>query len=427
MLMRRRDFITLLGGAAMILPAAVGGAESFPTRPIRLIVPYPAGGGTDIVGRVLGQKLHESLGQPVVIDNRGGAGGTLGTAAAAKSAPDGYTLLLVPTSHVINPSIYAKLPFDTEKDFAPITMVASAAILMAVHPRVPADTVRGFVEAAKASPRALANYGSAGTGTVFHLTGELFKQLTGLQLQHVPYRGGAPTVTALLAGEIPLAFETMLALQPHVRAGTLRALAVTSPRRSAIMPEIPTTAEAGFPSLVADNSYALFAPAGTPAPILTQLHDATVAALALPEVRDQLREQGAEVVGNSAAELAARSRPTSSLRMAPTPLLSCGRWTAPFRPCSRPSAMRSAPDLSRAWRGRAATPPVGWSCSRRSPRGRRGRRSCATPPYHPAPASLPSSRRWRRRSAWRSTRSTWAAPARSSARLRSLHALPTVA
>jgi tripartite-type tricarboxylate transporter receptor subunit TctC len=304
MLMRRRDFITLLGGAAVILPAGVGGTESFPTRPIRLIVPYPAGGGTDIVGRVLGQKLHESLGQPVVIDNRGGAGGTLGTAAAAKSAPDGYTLLLVPTSHVINPSIYAKLPYDTEKDFAPITMVASVAILMAVNPRVPADTVRGFVEAAKASPRVLANYGSAGTGTVFHLTGELFKQLTGLQLQHVPYRGGAPTVTALLAGEIPLAFETMLALQPHIRAGTLRALAVTSPRRSAIMPEIPTTAEAGFPSLVADNSYALFAPAGTPAPILSQLHDATVAALALPEVRDQLREQGAEVVGNSAAELA---------------------------------------------------------------------------------------------------------------------------
>lgn len=304
MLMRRRDFITLLGGAAMILPHAAGGAESFPTRPIRLVVPYPAGGGTDIVGRVLGQKLHESLGQPVVIDNRGGAGGTLGTAAAAKSAPDGYTLLLVPTSHVINPSIYAKLPYDTEKDFAPITMVASVAILMAVNPRVPADTVRGFVEAAKASPRVIANYGSAGTGTVFHLTGELFNQLTGLQLQHVPYRGGAPTVTALLAGEIPLAFETMLALQPHIRAGTLRALAVTSPRRSAIMPEIPTTAEAGFPSLVADNSYALFAPAGTPAPILSQLHDATVAALALPEVRDQLREQGAEVVGNSAAELA---------------------------------------------------------------------------------------------------------------------------
>lgn len=302
---RRRDFITLLGGAAVILPAATAAAQSYPARPIRLIVPFPPGGGTDIVARVLGQKLHESLGQPVVIDNRGGAGGTLGTGLAAKAAPDGYTLVLVPTSHVINPSIYAKLPYDTEKDFAPITMVASAAILMAVNPRVPAETIGSFVAAAKASPQTLANYGSAGAGTVFHLTGELFKQLTSLHMQHVPYRGGAPTVTALLGGEISLAFETMLALQSHVRAGTLRALAITSTRRSATMPEVPTAAEAGFPSLVADNSYALFAPAGTPAPILTRLHDATIAALALAEVREKLREQGAEVVGNSPSELAA--------------------------------------------------------------------------------------------------------------------------
>ena len=302
--MRRWKFITLLAGAAMIFSAAAGAAENFPTRSIRLVVPYPAGGGTDIVGRILGQKLHESLGQPVVIDNRSGAGGTLGTALAAKSAPDGYTLLLVPTSHVINPSIYAKLPYDTVKDFAPITMVASAAILMAVYPGVAADTVRGLVDAAKAHPQTLANYGSAGAGTVFHLTGELFKQLTGLALQHVPYRGGGPTVTALLAGEIPLAFETMLALQPHVRAGTLRALAITSAQRSAVMPEIPTTAESGFPQLVADNSYALFAPAGTPAMIVARLHDATVAALALPDARERLREQGAEPVGDSSTELA---------------------------------------------------------------------------------------------------------------------------
>jgi tripartite-type tricarboxylate transporter receptor subunit TctC len=295
----------VLAATLLIFAASAQAAETFPARPIRLVVPYPAGGGTDIVGRVLGQKLHESLGQPVVIDNRGGAGGTIGTAFAAKSPPDGYTLLLVPTSHVINPSIYAKLPYDTERDFAPVTMVASVAILMAVNPSIAVDTVRGFIEAAKARPHMLANYGSAGAGTVFHLSGELFKQLAGLQLQHVPYRGGGPTVTALLAGEIALAFETMLALSPHIRAGTLRALAVTGRQRSAILPDIPTTAEAGFPALIADNSYALFVPAGTPAPILARLHDATVAALALPEVRGRLREQGAEVIGGSPAELAA--------------------------------------------------------------------------------------------------------------------------
>ena len=283
--MRWREFIVLVAGAVMLLPAAANAAEVYPTRPIHLIVPYPPGGGTDIVGRLLGEKLSASLKQPIVVDNRGGAGGVLGTEVVAKAAPDGYTLLLVPTSHVINPSIYAKLPYNTVKAFAPITMVASAAILMAVNPRVPATTVHGFIDAAKADPKGIANFGSAGVGTV-------------------PYRGGGPTVTALLAGEVPLAFETMLSLQPHVRAGTLRALAITSAQRSPTMPEIPTTAEAGFPQLVADNSYALFAPAGTAVPILVQLHDATVAALALPDLRDRLREQGAEVVGNSSTELA---------------------------------------------------------------------------------------------------------------------------
>jgi tripartite-type tricarboxylate transporter receptor subunit TctC len=303
--MRRRDVIALIGSAALSAAAAARAGEPYPSRPIRLIVPFPAGGGTDIVARILGQKLHESLGQPVIIDNRRGAGGTVGAAMAAEAAADGYTLVLVPTSHVINPSIYAKLPYDTEKDFAPISMVASTGILMAVNPRVGVDSIRGLIEAAKARPQEIANFGSAGAGTVFHLTGELFKQLSGLPLVHVPYRGGGPTVTALMAGEIPLAFETVLALQPHVRAGTIRALAVTSARRNATMPEIPTTAEMGFPSLVADNSYALFAPAATPAEIVAKLSAATLAALASPDMRARLHEQGAEAVGNSPAELAA--------------------------------------------------------------------------------------------------------------------------
>jgi tripartite-type tricarboxylate transporter receptor subunit TctC len=303
--MRRRDFIYVLGGAGLIFAKFAHAADNYPIRPIRVVVPYPPGGGTDIVARIVGERLQASLGQPVVIDNRGGAAGVIGTGLVAKAEPDGYTLLLAPSSHVINPSIHANLPYDTVKAFAPITTVGSTAILMATNPRVPAHSMRELVEAAKAQPQSIATYGSAGVGTVFHLTGQLFNQLSGLTLQHIPYRGGAPTVAALLSGEVPIAFETMLSLGPHVRAGTLRALAVTSAQRSSAMPEIPTAAEAGFPALVADNWYALFAPAGTPDRILARLHDATVAALASPDVRDKLREQGAEVVGDSSAELAA--------------------------------------------------------------------------------------------------------------------------
>jgi tripartite-type tricarboxylate transporter receptor subunit TctC len=302
--MRRRDFIRFLGAAGIIFAKASRAADSYPSRPVRIVVPYPPGGGTDIVGRIVAEKLQASLGQPIVIDNRGGAAGVIGTALVAKAEPDGYTLLLAPSSHAINPSIHAHLAFDTVNAFAPITIVASTAILMAINPRVPAHSVRELVEAAKAQPQAIATYGSAGVGTVFHLTGQLFNQLSGLTLQHVPYRGGGPTVTALLTGEIPIAFETMLSLGPHVRAGTLRALAVTSARRSSTMPEVPTAAESGFPALVADNWYALFAPAGTPDSVLARLHDATVAALASPDVGNKLREQGAEVVASSPAELA---------------------------------------------------------------------------------------------------------------------------
>jgi tripartite-type tricarboxylate transporter receptor subunit TctC len=278
-------------------------AQSYPTKAIRLLVPYPPGGGTDIIARIVGQKLGENVGQQVIIDNRGGAGGTIGTEIVAKSAGDGYTVLMAPTSHAINPSIYSKLPYDTLKDFAPVTLAASATIVLAAHPSIPVKSVKDVIALAKSKPGQL-NFGSAGNGTVFHLVGELFKQQAGIDIVHVPFKGGGPTIVNLVAGQVSLAFETMLALSPHIQAGKVRALAVTGARRSAVMPALPTVAELGFPDIVAENWYGFYVPAGTPKPLIARLNAEIVKILRTQDVKERFLSQGTEVVGSTPEQLA---------------------------------------------------------------------------------------------------------------------------
>jgi tripartite-type tricarboxylate transporter receptor subunit TctC len=297
-------FIARLAAVLLTVLPTITPASAYPDRPVKIVVPYPAGGGTDVVARLLAQRLGEKMKQQFIVENRSGAGGTIGTDVVAKAPADGHTLLIVPTSHVINPNVYAKLPYDTRKDFAPVSLLASATIMLAVSSSVPANSVAELVALARPGGP-IANFGSAGNGTVFHLVGELFKKLAGLQVIHVPYRGGAPVVNALLANEIPLAFETALALGPHVAAGKLRGLVVTQAKRSSATPDVPTAVEAGYPELIADNSYALFAPAGTPPQVLERLAQEVRAAFNDPEIRKKLAEQGAEVVAGSPAELAA--------------------------------------------------------------------------------------------------------------------------
>jgi tripartite-type tricarboxylate transporter receptor subunit TctC len=279
-----------------------GLAQGYPDRAVRLVVPYPPGGGTDIIGRVVAQNLTNSLGQQVVVDNRGGAGGTIGTDVVAKAAADGYTLLMVPTSHVINPSIYPKLPYDTVKQFSSITLAASATIVLGAHPSIPVKSVKELLALAKSRPGEL-NFGSAGNGTVFHLTGELFKRQAGIDLVHVPFKGGGPVIAALAGGQISLAFETMLAMFPHIQGGRIRPLAVTGAKRSSVMPDLPTVAELGFPDIVAENWYGFYAPAGTSPAIVAKLNSEIVKILKQADVRKKFQELGTEVVGSTPNEL----------------------------------------------------------------------------------------------------------------------------
>ncbi len=298
--MRLRISCSLFGGlvAAVVLLAPVAYAQPYPAKPIRLVVPYTPGAGTDTIARILAQKVGESLGQQVVIENRPGAGGTIGTEVVAKAPADGYTLLFAPTSHAINPGIYPKLGYDTLKDFAPISVVASLPVVLAVAPAVPAASVRELVALAKSTPDQL-TMASSGNGTVFHLTGELFKESAGIRIVHVPFKGGAPAVAAVLGGQVSMTFETSVTLLPHIRSGKLRALGVAGIRRIALLPDVPTLGEAGFPTILAENWYGLYAPAGTPKETIARLYAELDRAIHSPDVREKLAQQGAEIRENT--------------------------------------------------------------------------------------------------------------------------------
>jgi tripartite-type tricarboxylate transporter receptor subunit TctC len=300
--MWKRLFVGLLCLSGAVLQNA--NAQAYPAKPIRLVVPFSPGAGTDAISRILGHKLAEGLGQQIVVDNRPGAGGTIGTEIVAKAPADGYTLLVAPAAHAINPSIYPKLGYDTEKDLVPISVVASLPVVLAVEASVPAGSVKELVALAKSMPGRL-SIASAGNGTVFHLTGELFKRAARIDIVHVPFKGGAPAIAALVGGQVSMAFETSLTVSPHVKSGKLRALAVAGANRIGILPEVPTLAEAGYPGILAENWYGMYAPAGTPKEIVARVYAELARAVADPETRQKLAAQGAEVRQNTPEQAAA--------------------------------------------------------------------------------------------------------------------------
>ena len=270
--MRRRTFtIATLGGAAFeILPAAVV-AQTLSGKSIRLVVPFPAGGPTDIVARPLAQLLGEALGASVIIDNRGGAGGSVGADAVARAAPDGLTLLMATVgTHAINPSLYKKLPYDPVRDFTAVALVAAAPVAIVVHPSLAVDSLAALVALARRTPGKL-SYGTAGNGTPGHLTGVMFRGTTGIDIQHVPYKGSAPAVTDLLGGQIQMMFDPLQSVLPHIASGKLRALAVSGAARSGVLPQLPTVAESGYAGFESTAWWGVYAPANLPAPLLAQL------------------------------------------------------------------------------------------------------------------------------------------------------------
>lgn len=288
------------------LSGAAGAAQvQYPTKPIRLIVPFPPGGTTDVVARVIAQKLTENWSQQVVVDNRPGAGGIIGTELAAKAPADGYTLLLGSiTTHAVNPSLYKKLPFDPLRDFAPVSLAVSTPQVLVVHPSVAAKSVKELIALAKAKPGQL-NYASAGTGTSPHLTFELFKSMAGVDLVHVPYKGTGPAITDLIGGQVQTMITGVVALYPHIKAGKLRALGATSAKRVAALPDVPTIAESGVPGFDVASWFGVFAPAGTPKPIVARLNAEIVKILAVPELRRKLAGQGADPATNTPEQFAA--------------------------------------------------------------------------------------------------------------------------
>ncbi|WBY02779.1 tripartite tricarboxylate transporter substrate binding protein [Ramlibacter tataouinensis] len=307
--MQRRNIIMglLAGIGALAAPHAFG--QAWPAAaPIKLVVPYPAGGVTDIAARVVSKRLGELLGQSVVVDNKAGAGGSIGTALVARAPADGYTLLMgTNATHGTNPNTFAKLSYDADKDFSPVIQVAQTPLLVVVHPSVPAKDIRELVEWTKRSGNQV-SYASTGAGGGNHLTVEHFKMITGAQMLHVPYKGSSPALADLAGGQVQVMFDNPASSLPLVRSGKLRALAVTSLKRSAELPDVPTVAESGIPDFQASNWVGIYAPAGTPPNVVARLNEALAAALAAPEIIETLRKSGLEPVGGTPAQFAQLTR-----------------------------------------------------------------------------------------------------------------------
>ena len=302
-----RRFACALLAACLIVPAIGAGAQGYPTRPIRLVAGFAPGGGIDINARILADPLGKALGQTVVVDNRPGAGGRLGTELVAKAAPDGYTLLLGGIGMAVSRALYDNLPYDTYRDFTPISLTTTQPSIMVAHPSAAANSLTEFIALARAQPRKL-SYGSSGIGTGTHLAMELLLLSAKAELLHVPYKGTGPSLTALLGNEVAAALSTFASALPHVKAKRLRAFGVTSAQRAPTLPDVPTIAEAGVPGYEYSTWYGLIAPAGVPPKIIAQLNKATVAALNMPEVRHQYSSQGLDPIPSTAAHYAAHLR-----------------------------------------------------------------------------------------------------------------------
>jgi tripartite-type tricarboxylate transporter receptor subunit TctC len=286
-----------LGAVYNLAPCQAAAAE-VPAKPIRIIVPFPPGGTTDVLARLVGPKLTEAWKQPVVIDNRAGASGMIGAEAIARAPADGHTLGIIITLHAIAPALYAKSPIDPGRDFAPVSLAIAVANVISVHPSLPAKTIPDLVRLARAQPGKL-SFGSAGTGTAVHLTGELFKSVAKVDILHVPYKGGGPALTDLMAGQIPMGVQNVSTIAPYVRAGRIRALGISSLERSPALPEVPTIASQGYPGFEAKEWYGFVAPGGTPHALVQRLNAEIVRSLNLPDVRGRLLDLGAEMVADS--------------------------------------------------------------------------------------------------------------------------------
>jgi tripartite-type tricarboxylate transporter receptor subunit TctC len=299
---RRMSRVALLVAAVVLAAAMPALAQDYPNRPIRFIVPYPPGGGTDVVARIMSDALAADLGQPIIIDNRGGAAGNVGTDIAAKAPADGYNILFTLSSHTINPKLYDKLPFDVERDFVPISLAALIPQILVVHPSVPANNVQELIALAKANPGKL-NYASVGTGSPGHIAGELFKIKTGVDIVHIPYKGGGPAVVDTIGGQVQLLFVSMPAAWQHVKAGKLKAIAVASAKRSVAAPDLPTIAESGVPDYAVESWYGALAPAKTPPAAVARLNAAFAKVLGNPQIKEKLLAQGAEAAPSTQAEM----------------------------------------------------------------------------------------------------------------------------